>query len=170
MRQKEKKEANLGEDRIGGLLFKLALPAILAQVINLLYNLVDRMYIGHIAEVGSVALTGLGVTMPFIMCVSAFAALVSMGGAPRASIMMGRGNKEEAERILGNCTSMLVLVAVIVTVRCVILYWIRFLSLDYIWVCAERHLQRFFRREFPVCGSCGFYWEKKQHLGFEKGI
>ena len=116
MRQKEKKEANLGEDRIGGLLFKLALPAILAQVINLLYNLVDRMYIGHIAEVGSVALTGLGVTMPFIMCVSAFAALVSMGGAPRASIMMGRGNKEEAERILGNCTSMLVLVAVIVTV------------------------------------------------------
>lgn len=116
MRQKEKKEANLGEDRIGGLLFKLALPAILAQVINLLYNLVDRMYIGHIAEVGSVALTGLGVTMPFIMCVSAFAALVSMGGAPRASIMMGRGNKEEAERILGNCTSMLVLVAVIVTI------------------------------------------------------
>lgn len=116
MRQKEKKKANLGEDRIGGLLFKLALPAILAQVINLLYNLVDRMYIGHIAEVGSVALTGLGVTMPFIMCVSAFAALVSMGGAPRASIMMGRGNKEEAERILGNCTSMLVLVAVIVTV------------------------------------------------------
>lgn len=115
MRQKEKKEANLGEDRIGGLLFKLALPAILAQVINLLYNLVDRMYIGHIADVGSVALTGLGVTMPFIMCVSAFAALVSMGGAPRASIMMGRGNKEEAERILGNCTSMLVLVAVIVT-------------------------------------------------------
>ena len=115
MRQKEKKEANLGENRIGGLLFKLALPAILAQVINLLYNLVDRMYIGHIAEVGSVALTGLGVTMPFIMCVSAFAALVSMGGAPRASIMMGRGNKEEAERILGNCTSMLVLVAVIVT-------------------------------------------------------
>lgn len=116
MRQKEKKEANLGEDRIGGLLFKLALPAILAQVINLLYNLVDRMYIGHIAEVGSVALTGLGVTMPFIMCVSAFAALVSMGGAPRASIMMGRENKEEAERILGNCTSMLVLVAVVVTV------------------------------------------------------
>lgn len=115
MEQKVKKEANLGEDRIGGLLFKLALPAILAQVINLLYNLVDRTYIGHIAKVGSVALTGLGVTMPFIMCVSAFAALVSMGGAPRASIMMGRGNREEAERILGNCTSMLVIVAVIVT-------------------------------------------------------
>ena len=115
MEQKVKKEANLGEDRIGGLLFKLALPAILAQVINLLYNLVDRMYIGHIAKVGSVALTGLGVTMPFIMCVSAFAALVSMGGAPRASIMMGRDNREEAERILGNCTSMLVIVAVIVT-------------------------------------------------------
>lgn len=115
MEQKVKKEADLGGNRIGGLLFKLALPAILAQVINLLYNLVDRMYIGHIAKVGSVALTGLGVTMPFIMCVSAFAALVSMGGAPRASIMMGRGNQEEAERILGNCTSMLVIVAVIVT-------------------------------------------------------
>lgn len=110
-----KKETDLGEDQVGKLLFKLALPAILAQVINLLYNMVDRMYIGHIDKVGSVALTGLGVTMPFIMSVSAFAALVSMGGAPRASIMMGKGDKQEAERILGNCTSMLVIVAILVT-------------------------------------------------------
>ncbi|MGN0414793.1 MAG: MATE family efflux transporter [Agathobacter sp.] len=115
MRNKTKKEADLGNDRIGGLLFKLALPAILAQVINLLYNLVDRMYIGHIPEAGSAALTGVGVTMPVIMCISAFAALVSMGGAPRASIMMGKGNQEEAERILGNCTTMLLIVAVLLT-------------------------------------------------------
>lgn len=112
----EKREADLGKDPIGGLLFKLALPAILAQVINLLYNMVDRMYIGHIKDVGPAALTGVGVTMPLIMCVSAFAALVSMGGAPRASIMMGKGKSEEAEKILGNCTSMLVITALILTV------------------------------------------------------
>lgn len=115
MGKAEAKEADLGNDRIGGLLFKLALPAILAQVINLLYNLVDRMYIGHIADIGPAALTGLGVTMPVIMCVSAFAALVSMGGAPRASIMMGKGNKDEAEHILGNCTTMLILTAIVLT-------------------------------------------------------
>ncbi|MGN0250058.1 MAG: MATE family efflux transporter [Oliverpabstia sp.] len=117
MREKQKKvkEANLGQDPIGGLLFKLAMPAILAQLINVLYNMVDRMYIGHIPNVGPSALTGVGVTMPAIMCISAFAALVSMGGAPRASIMMGKGEHEEAEKILGNCTAMLCLVAVILT-------------------------------------------------------
>jgi len=116
MGKKETREADLGKDKISGLLFKLALPAIMAQVINLLYNMVDRMYIGHIKDVGPSALTGMGVTMPVIMAISAFAALVSMGGAPRASIMMGRGDKEEAERILGNCTSMLILTAVVLTV------------------------------------------------------
>ena len=90
--KKKEKEANLGYDPIGGLLFKLAMPAILAQLINVLYNMVDRMYIGHIPKVGPSALTGVGVTMPVIMCISAFAALVSMGGAPRASIMMGKEN------------------------------------------------------------------------------
>ena len=114
-KQKKAKEANLGQDPIGGLLFKLAMPAILAQLINVLYNMVDRMYIGHIPNVGPSALTGVGVTMPAIMCISAFAALVSMGGAPRASIMMGKGEHEEAEKILGNCTAMLCLVAVILT-------------------------------------------------------
>lgn len=113
--KKETKEADLGNDKIGGLLFKLALPAILAQLINLLYNMVDRMYIGHIKDVGPAALTGVGVTMPVIMCISAFAALVSMGGSPRASIMMGKGDKDEAEKILGNCTSMLLITSVILT-------------------------------------------------------
>ena len=115
MGRQQTKETDLGNDKIGGLLFKLALPAIMAQVINLLYNLVDRMYIGHIRDVGPAALTGVGVTMPVIMAISAFAALVSMGGAPRASIMMGKGDKEEAQRILGNCAAMLVLTALVLT-------------------------------------------------------
>lgn len=115
MGRQQTKETDLGNNKIGRLLFKLALPAIMAQVINLLYNLVDRMYIGHIRDVGSTALTGVGVTMPVIMAISAFAALVSMGGAPRASIMMGKGDKEEAQRILGNCAAMLVLTAIVLT-------------------------------------------------------
>ena len=108
--------ANLGQDKISRLLFQLALPAILAQLINLLYNMVDRMYIGHIPDVGPNALTGVGVTLPLIMCISAFAALVSMGGAPRASIMMGKGEPQQAERILGNCASMLVITALVLPV------------------------------------------------------
>ena len=108
-------EADLGGGRIGKLLFQLALPAILAQIINVMYNMVDRMYIGHIPKVGSAALTGVGVTMPVIMAISAFAALVSMGGAPRASIMMGKGDKPQAENILGNCTFALAVIAVILT-------------------------------------------------------
>ncbi len=115
MSRQQTRETDLGNDKIGGLLFKLALPAIMAQVINLLYNLVDRMYIGHINEVGPAALTGVGVTMPVIMAISAFAALVSMGGAPRASIMMGKGDREEAQRILGNCASTLIITAIVLT-------------------------------------------------------
>ena len=118
---KEKKVTDLGKDNIGGLLLKLALPAILAQIINVLYNMVDRMYIGHIPKIGSDALTGVGVTMPVIMAISAFAALVSMGGAPRASIMMGKNDKSAAEKILGNCTLMLVIMAAILT--CVFFIW-----------------------------------------------
>nr|WP_209460951.1 MATE family efflux transporter [Youngiibacter multivorans] len=100
---------------IGKLLFSMAFPAIIAQIINVLYNIVDRMYIGHIPEIGADALTGVGVTMPLIMVISAFAALVSMGGAPRASIRMGMKDKKAAEKILGNCTSALVLVSVALT-------------------------------------------------------
>ena len=118
---KKKKEADLGKDSLGPLLLKLALPAILAQIINVLYNMVDRMYIGHIPKVGPSALTGVGVTMPVIMAISAFAALVSMGGAPRASIMLGRGEHPKAEKILGNCTVMLVIMAIILTA--VFLIW-----------------------------------------------
>lgn len=112
---KEEKVTDLGKDKIGELLLKLALPAILAQIINVLYNMVDRMYIGHIPKIGSDALTGVGVTMPIIMAISAFAALVSMGGAPRASIMMGKNDKGAAEKILGNCTLMLVIMATVLT-------------------------------------------------------
>lgn len=112
---KGNQKADLGSGSVGRLLFRLALPAILAQVINVLYNIVDRMYIGHIPVIGADALTGLGVTMPLIMGISAFAALVSMGGAPRASIMMGRGDDAQAERILGNCTALLIVTAVALT-------------------------------------------------------
>jgi len=93
----------------------MAIPAITAQIVNVLYNVVDRIYIGHIPETGQLSLTGLGVCMPLIMLVSAFAALAGMGGAPRASIMLGRGDKDEAEKILGNCASLLFLVAVTLT-------------------------------------------------------
>ncbi|WP_454942176.1 MATE family efflux transporter [Evtepia sp.] len=107
--------ADLGKDPVRRLLFQLALPCILAQLINLLYNLVDRMYIGHIPQEGPTALTGVGVTMPLILCVSAFAALVSMGGAPRASILLGKGERDQAEAVLGNCAAMLVLTAAVLT-------------------------------------------------------
>ena len=111
-----KNEANLGSESVGKLLFKLSLPAIVAQLINVMYNMVDRMYIGHIPNVGASALTGVGVTMPVIMAISAFAALVSMGGAPRSSIMMGKNDKEHAEQILGNCTILLFALALILTI------------------------------------------------------
>lgn len=114
-KNKEAKEVDLGTGSVGKLLFQLALPAITAQIINVLYNMVDRMYIGHLPGEGAHALTGVGVTFPVIMAISAFAALVSMGGAPRASIMLGKGRKEEAENILGNCTTALITVAVVLT-------------------------------------------------------
>ncbi len=110
------KDMDLGKEAIGKLFFMLAVPAIASQVVNALYNIVDRMYIGHISEVGSIALTGVGVCFPIIMIVSAFAALVSMGGAPRASIMMGKGKHEEAEKILGNCFQALIITSLILTV------------------------------------------------------
>ncbi len=107
---------DLGTGNVGKLLFRLALPAITAQVVNVLYNMVDRMYIGHIRDVGALALTGMGVCLPLIMAISAFAALSGMGGAPRAAIMMGRKDNEEAERILGNCTMGTVISGILLTV------------------------------------------------------
>lgn len=106
----------LGTCSVGKLLFKLAIPAIAAQIINLLYNLVDRMYIGHIANVGKLALTGVGVCLPLIMIISAFAALVSMGGAPRASIFLGKGEKDNAEKTLGNSFTLLIIISIILTI------------------------------------------------------
>ena len=95
--------------------FKLAVPAVAAQLINILYNLVDKMFIGHIPEVGKQALAGVGVTAPVILAISAFAALVSMGGAPKASIFLGKGEKEQAEKVMGSCTWMLLLLSVLLT-------------------------------------------------------
>lgn len=115
MMQQNKTE-ELGSCSVGKLLFRLAVPAIAAQIINLLYNLVDRMYIGHIDNIGKLALTGVGVCLPLIMLISAFAALVSMGAAPRASIFLGKGEHENAEKTLGNSFSLLIILSLIITV------------------------------------------------------
>jgi putative MATE family efflux protein len=105
----------LGTAPIGGLLFKLAVPTVAAQLINMLYNIVDRIFIGHIPDVGDLALTGVGVCLPIIMTVSAVAALVGSGGAPRASIAMGERKVDDAEKILGNCFTLQLLVSAILT-------------------------------------------------------
>ena len=105
----------LGREPIGRLLLKLALPTVAAQLINMLYNIVDRIYIGHIPEVGALALTGVGVCMPLIMIVAAFAAFVSFGGSPRASIFMGRNDYESAQKTLGNCFILQLLVSAVLT-------------------------------------------------------
>ena len=106
----------LGTQPVGKLLFKLAIPTVIAQLINMLYNIVDRIFIGHISDAGSLALTGVGVTMPIIMIVSAFAGLVSSGGAPRASISMGKGDMDSAEQTLGGCFLLQVIVSIVLTV------------------------------------------------------
>ena len=106
----------LGTESVGKLLFKLAVPTVIAQIINMLYNIVDRIYIGHMPGNGSLALTGVGVCMPIILIVSAFAALVSSGGAPRASISMGQGKYDKAESILGECFFLQVIISVILTI------------------------------------------------------
>lgn len=111
----------LGTAPIGKLLFQLAVPTVVAQLINMLYNIVDRIYIGHIPGDGSLALTGVGVCMPLIMIISAFAALISSGGAPKASIYMGKGDPESAEKILGGCFTLQLIISAILTA--VLLVW-----------------------------------------------
>ena len=106
----------LGTAPIGRLMLKLAVPAVAAQFINMLYNIVDRIYIGHIPEVGDLALTGVGVTFPIITLVSAFAAFAGQGGAPLAAIQLGAGKKDQAERILGNSLALLLMTAAVLTV------------------------------------------------------
>ena len=113
----------LAKEPIGKLLLKLALPTVAAQIINMLYNIVDRIYIGHIKGVGALALTGVGVCMPIIMIVTAFAALVGNGGAPRASIFMGKGENDSAEKTLGNCFTLQIIISVVLTA--VLLIWNR---------------------------------------------
>ena len=105
----------LGIEPVGKLFFKLAIPSVLAQLVNLLYNLVDRIFIGHIEEVGDIALTGVGVCFPIIITISAFSSLCGMGGAPKAAIKMGEGNTEEANKILGNCTMLTIITSIILT-------------------------------------------------------
>ena len=111
----------LGTAPIGKLLFKLAVPTVVAQLINMLYNIVDRIYIGHMPGDGSLALTGVGVCMPIIMIISAFAALIASGGAPKASICMGKNDKESAEKILGGCFSLQLIISAVLTA--VLLIW-----------------------------------------------
>ena len=111
----QNKEDFLGTEPIGKLLFRLSIPTVVAQLINMLYNIIDRIYIGHIPGEGSLALTGVGVCMPIIMIVSAFAALVSSGGAPRASIFMGKKDQTSAEKILGNCFALQIIISCILT-------------------------------------------------------
>ena len=113
----------LGTEPIGKLLFKLAVPTVIAQLVNMLYNIVDRIYIGHMPGDGSMALTGVGVCMPLIIIITAFSAFVSTGGAPRASISMGKGDNKTAEKLLSGCLSMQVIISLVLTA--VILIWNR---------------------------------------------
>ena len=107
----------LGTASIPKLLAKLAVPTVIAQIINMLYNIVDRIYIGHIPNIGSSALTGVGLFVPILMLINAFAMLAGAGGAPLAAIAMGKQDKEKAERILGNCFTLLLFFALILTVK-----------------------------------------------------
>ncbi len=105
----------LGTEPIGKLLWKLALPTVAAQMINMLYNIVDRIYIGNMPEIGALALTGVGICLPLILIITAFAALISSGGAPRASIAMGAGDQGKATRILGTCFLIQVVLSIVIT-------------------------------------------------------
>ena len=115
----DQRSADLGSGSVAKLLLTLSLPTITSQVVNMLYNLVDRVYIGHMQPadtVGKLALTGVGVCMPLIMIISAFAALVAMGGAPRASIAEGKGDSEQSQKIMGSCFTLLVGISIVLTV------------------------------------------------------
>ena len=109
-------DQRLGTAPLVPLIFSLALPTALAQLVNMLYNIVDRIYVGHIPGTGSLALAGLGVTYPIIVLITAFSNLIGMGGAPRASVAMGRGDYKTAEKILGNCITLLVVLSVLLSV------------------------------------------------------
>lgn len=122
------KQLTLGTAPVGKLLLKLAIPTITAQLVSVLYNMVDRVFIGHIPGVGANALTGVGVCLPIIIIAASFAALTAAGGAPRASIFIGKNESETAERILGNCTLAVALMGFAITV--IFLLWGR----DFLWL------------------------------------
>ena len=105
----------LGTEPIGKLLFKLAVPTVVAQLVNMLYNIVDRIYLGHMPGDGALALTGVGVCTPIILFVSAFASLICASGAPRASIFMGKGEHDNAEQTMGNCFTLQAVVSILIT-------------------------------------------------------
>lgn len=105
----------LGEMPVSKAFARLAAPAVVAQLVNITYNIVDKMYIGHLSTAGADALAGVGVTSPIIFGVSSFAALVSMGGAPKASIYMGEGDLDKAEKVMGSCTCLLIVLSVLIT-------------------------------------------------------
>ena len=106
-----KRTNDLGNDPVPQLLLRLALPAVTAQVVNALYNIVDRMYLGHMKPDGDLAITGVGVAFAIIMFISALSALVGMGGGSRAAIRTGEGRTDLAEEILGNCTLLILLIS-----------------------------------------------------------
>lgn len=106
----------LETEPIKKLFYKLAIPTVISQIINLLYNIVDRMYIGHIHEVGNLALTAIGICMPIILILSAFGSLIGSGGSPRASLCMGKKQNNMAEQILGNCTLFLIILSIIISI------------------------------------------------------
>ncbi len=113
---KEASKQDMGTGSVKKLMVQMAVPALVGQVVNLLYNIVDRIYIGHLPEVGGTALTGVGLFTPILMLITAFAMLAGSGGAPRAAIAMGQGDKERAEKIMANCLSVLLILSVILTV------------------------------------------------------
>lgn len=108
--------SKLAQAPVGRLMFSLAVPSVIAQVVNLLYNIVDRIYLGHMPETGGTALTGVGLTFPIICLIGAFTMLIAQGGAPRAAIFMGKGDNKSAQRILGSCFSSLIVMSVILTI------------------------------------------------------
>lgn len=112
---KNEKKQDMGSGSIPKLLAQLAILAVVAQIVNLLYNIVDRIYIGHIPEIGASALTGVGLFTPILMLINAFAMLAGAGGAPRAAIAMGQKDNDTAEKIMGNCFSVLLVFAVVLT-------------------------------------------------------
>lgn len=123
----------LGTAPVGKLLLKLAAPTVVAQLVNLLYNIVDRIYIGHMPDVGRTALTGIGLCFPVVYLITAFTMLVAQGGAPRAAIAMGSGNNERAEKIMGSCFTCLIVTALVLTA----LFWIFGEQLLWIFGCSE---------------------------------